>query len=683
MPPEILEGLAHLNYNTPSPRPIDPAVYYDMLKIRKLVDDATDVAVRAASGLVSMKSLDNSHHANALGLSIGSAIQPKLSPERKHKLREQSTAKLARAYRLDEIACSVATMQSASSLEDVASLVLKRDNTNMDANYVHFFHEKIPSRQLAESTSLDVLDDIISRQPHQAEALRTRATVSVFKEDYKGAAKDLTSALSVLKIHNRHNKPAESSSTELQSSQKGNRRDYVKPDEDQQPSSLEAQLLFARAGVYLSIACLNVNQSLEPLPSAVACDGQSSSSSGQPKDTGSEAQQEEGTENETAPSAPLTDAPPPALSPEDEATTARILDARKVVKMNAKKALRDYMAFLSNFHYSPNVPTDVADDYPRKVRAAQNKGRGGSTRSESPSGDRDWKVYALSELFNATPPTDVPPYPATDVATAAPPDASTHEGSTVEMATYHPLLIDALHTLLLSHVLVQTSTKELQRHAHMVARITRLANGYPIFQSSRSPARADWIEVLRQGNNWISLASSWDNLCSPTSSHQPSANGGGSTAKRGGHKALPAPQVAEMDKAAIHQESVRRAFLDDRVGNREQMQISYQAHKKHVEADIKAQAIKNGVIVPTTSADTPSSASTPKLPAIDTSATDVAPLGGEPVSPGTAHRRWAMDEGREYPILTERASAVARWQREAPPNAGTSGPARKKKKPVG
>lgn len=659
-------------------------MFYDLLKIRRLVDDSTDLSVRAASGLVSLKSLDNSHHANALGLGLSGANQPKLSAERKHKLREQATQKLARAYRLDEIACSVATMQSASSLEDVASLVLKRDSDNLDAKYVHFFHEKIPSRQLAESTSLDVLDEVIARQPSEGEALRTRATIRVFKEDYKGAAKDLTSALSVLKMHNRH-KTSESSSRELQVIDKNTRRIDVKLDEGQQPSSLEVQLLFARAGVYLSIACLHVNKSLEPIPTGTARDIPFAGSSEQHNNVHD---QPDGEGIETATSTPTADAPPGVLTAEEEAATEWILDARKVVKTNAKKALRDYMAYLSSFHYSPNLPTDIADDFTRRVKAGKNRSRGSSMRSDSPSGDWQHKVYTLNELFTATPPTDVPPYPPADITVERPaPDASTYLGSTMEMVTYHPLLTDALHALLLSHVLVQTSTKELQRHAHMVARIARLADGYPIFQASRSPARADWIEVLRQSSNWIGLASSWETLCSPTSLYQSSTNGNGSggSGGSGSKKALlRAPKDVDMDKEAIHQEALRRAFEDDRVGDEEMFRVAYQAHKKAVEADIKAQHERmngngNGVIVPVL---TESASSKPKPAAIEIK--DPTPSGGEPVSPGTAHRRWAMDEGREYPILTERASAVARWQREAPAGAGGTGAAaRKKKKPVG
>lgn len=714
LPPEILETLANINYYNPLPRPIDPAVFYDLLKIRRLVDDATDLAVRAANGMVSLKNLDNSHHAAALGLGMGGSNQPKLSPERKHKLREQATQKLAHAYRLDEIACSVATMQSASSLEDVASLVLKRDPHNVDAKYVHFFHEKIPSRQLAESTSLDTLDHVIARQPFECEALRTRATVRVFKEDYKGAAKDLTEALAVLKMRNKH-RSAEDTSRDLQVFDRSNRRMDAKLDDAQHPSSLEVQLLFARAGVYLSIACLTVTKALETLPSARAREAQGGSSSEHQHGLGDLVGKD--ITGKTEASTSTAETPSPSTLPADEQTTEdSILEARKIVKTNAKRALRDYMAYLVNFHYSPNLPTDIAEDFTRKVKAGKNHNRSRrptpNIRSESPNQDSQHKVYTLRELFTATPPTDLPPYPPVDVTVVSPaPESATYVGATMEIVTYHPLLTDALHALLLCHVLIQTSTKELQRHAHMVARLARLADGYPIFQASRSPARADWVEVLRQGSNWIGLASSWETLCSPTSLYPANANGSGN--RQAAHqKALPAPGSAasrdagDMDKEAIHQEALRRAFEDDRVGDEQMFRVAYQAHKKSVETDFKSQrdglvgrvqgegqgedegpsdtngtspaANTNGTIVPVSKGGAPTGTAKTKPVTIDTR--DLLPSGGSPVSPGTAHRRWAMDEGREYPILTERASAVARWQREAPAGAGGMGSSSKKKK---
>ena len=61
-------------------------------------------------------------------------------------MREQASQKLARAYRIDEIATSFATMQGASALEEVSRLVLNRNPQDSDAKYVQFFHTKVPSR---------------------------------------------------------------------------------------------------------------------------------------------------------------------------------------------------------------------------------------------------------------------------------------------------------------------------------------------------------------------------------------------------------------------------------------------------------------------------------------------------------------------------------------------------------
>lgn len=622
--------------------------------------------------------------------------QTKLSAERKNKLREQATQKLARAYQLDEIACSVATMQSASALEEVAGLVLKRNPDSLDGKYVHFFHEKIPSRRLAESTTLHTLDDIIAGQPTQGEALRTRATVKVFKEDYKGAAKDLTEALHIFKTYRPHQAGA-SSYKEMQVQEKGNRRAEVKPDDEQQPSSLEGQLLFARAGVYLSIACLNVAKALEPLPSALAKDapnGKLSEQSNGADNVLADSELPEGSTSATPPTAQT----PIELSADEEAVEQAILEARKVVRTNAKKALRDYNAYIANFHYSPNYPKELADDFGRRVMACKHRDRArwsaASTHSEVADGH---KVYKLDELFTSTPPTDLPPYPPVDiVTTSATPGSAVYVSSTIEMVTYHPLLTDALHSLLLCHVLVQTSVKELHRHAHMVARLTRVSDANPIFQTSRSPARADWIEVLRKGNNWIGLDSSWETLCAPNSLYLSASNNG---TKQSNQKALPAPgsaaakQAEAMEKEAIHHEAMRRALGDDRVGDEAMFRVAYQAHRKSVEADYKSERAKILGIDQNNAADslpgpsTKSNGGTPSKPkptAIDTNGTNSS-SSSPPVSPGTAHRRWAMDEALEYPILTERASAVARWREEAPSGAGSSGSSasrKKKKKPA-
>lgn len=162
----------------PLPPPIDPGVMSSILQIRRLVDEATDLAVRASSGLsaVELGSVRNAASyigttwaaAQSLGLNppganVGGGRNPGLSANRIHRLRCLAVQKLAQAYRMDEVAASVLIMQGGSVFDDVAERVLKHgestrcqflnvlfkplsDPSNPDAKYVHFFHEKIPSR---------------------------------------------------------------------------------------------------------------------------------------------------------------------------------------------------------------------------------------------------------------------------------------------------------------------------------------------------------------------------------------------------------------------------------------------------------------------------------------------------------------------------------------------------------
>ena len=654
--------MAQTNYYHPRPRPIDPAVFFDLVKIRRLVDDATNLAVRAASGVVSGSAPSSQFSgAAALGFGFGqSGRGPKLSAERRHRLRVDATQRLSQAYHLDEIACSVATMQSASALEDVASLVLQRTPQDPDAQYVHFFHEKIPSRQLAECTSLVPLDEVIADRPAVAEPLRTRAVVKVFKEDYDGAVVDLSEALRVVRFHRAagldHKKE-----TQVVARGGGNSSSNARKimgdailDEDKQPSSLEIQLLFQRAGVYLAIACQLVEAALPPRSArgtdAEAERAKAHASNNQPVDGGEK--DNAGSRDESPAASAATAGPEP--TPAETEALARRLEARKTVRANAKRAIRDYLAYLSHFDYSPNLPVDVADDFSRKVSDSANGGSRGPPRTARPhhhhhpdspgtttesspvgggGGGGQQKIYTLNELFAASPPSDLAPYPSTAVVPAS--ASGDQPAPTTETITYHPLLTDALHGLLLAHSLVQTSSKELLRHAYMVARLTRLADGYPIFQACRSPARADWIEVLRRtdGLGWLQVQGTWESLCAPAplpaknTASAPGHTPSSSSSSRNARPALPAPPSAASEED--HQTAPPAA---------------------------PGQAL----------AHRPASVeTTPNPPAAAASAT----------SSSTRGKRWAIDDGREYPIVTERAAAVARWVREAPASDGDGGAA--------
>ncbi|KAH6648330.1 hypothetical protein BKA67DRAFT_360649 [Truncatella angustata] len=629
----------------PLPRPVDPAVFYDLVKIRKLVDDATDLAVRAANGVTST-AMSNSlaggaaHQMQALGLGFMNNGGMKLSPERRFKLREQATQKLSRAYHIDEIASSVATMQSTSTLENVAGLVLQRAPSDPDANYVHFFHEKIPSRQLAECTDLRALDLIVSQRHSDCEPLRTRAIVRMFKNDFEGAAQDFTRALGVYRTYHlaTHRPPYENMQLERRNNR---RRDTPSLDERDQPRSTEVQLLFQRAGCYLTLACGHVDASLLKR--------------GTHRSPGSEVKAN-GTENDVT-TPPLTNQ---GTTASERGPTKREVENRKAVRMYAKRALRDYMEYLKSLQYSPDLPVEMSDDFTRQVNQAnhrsrryQGQGRNGAQDPSSPiNGGVGHIVYSLHELFTATPPADLPPYPSTDLVSAHAPESLE---TAMEFVTYHPLLTDALHSLLLCHALIQTSAKELQRHAYMVARLARLTDGYPIFQASRSPARADWIEILRRGENWIGLSSTWETLCAPAplvTAMSPGGNLSAATATANAMAITGGPSPAETEeqrKDRLKHQAIIEALEDERVNDEASFKAAILARQRRAEAD-QANATNGNTIGSNGPAKSPSLVS---------------------------QKRWAVDDGREYPILTERAEAVARWVREAP--AGSGG--KRKKKP--
>lgn len=653
LPPEVLESLAHSNYLSPRPHPIDPAVFYDLVKIRKAVDEATNLAVRATSGLTSA-ALSNSLNggnsllgsAAALGIGYGAGGNSKLSRERKHRMRELATSKLSHAYHLDEIAASVATMQSASTLEDVAHLVLQRNPNDVDAKYVHFFHEKIPSRMMAQCTPLDTLNEIIIDRPNDGSPLRTRALTRIFKEDYVNSAKDLSEALSTARFLASQHRAGKDQLVLAKTYQEQHGRDWrqeVKIPEEDQPNSLETQLLFHRAGVYFTIACGYVHAALDGLRDA------------EEAKVKRDAQVEAGEE------------PTPESAEEQQGHRQR-MEARKQVRQNAKRALRDYNAFLSHFDYTPGISAELAEEFLRRLGHSAN-GNGtlkdspklplnrmldGGDASASPisealiphrrhhgsTNDRaNWpklpppEIFKVSQLFDAAPPSTLPPYPPPPPTTPASAAASAFADSH-ESITYHPLITDALHSLLLCHALIQTPAKEHLRHAHNAARLARICDGYPIFLAARSPARADWIEVLRRAGNWINLTTSWELLC------RPAPLPGHVDPKEKQKKEETPTQKRERQK----HEAILEALADERVVDEESFQRAVRARERRLAED---EAAENG--------------------------------SGEPKSPTSQPKRWAQDDGREYPISTERAEAISRWVREAPTIVEGSGGAKKRR----
>lgn len=550
MPIEILETMASINYNTPRPHPIDPAVFYDVIKIRKLVEDATDLAVRAASDF-SSQGAPGGYGGGGSNLGLGGPGSgphgSRLSRERKYRMNLHACQKLSRAYRLDEIACSVATMQGASTLDAIGTTILARNKQEMDGKYVHFFHEKIPSRQLADHTSIRPLNDIIMACPTDPEPYRTRAMIRSLMLNFEGAISDFTKALEVHRIYGRQHGPvlsalaSEAAPPPQNGHANGKRPPDVRLREEDQPSSLGPQLLFMRACAHLALACDSIRNTVtltaaefsELPPSSFMSDAVAAASGYD--------------SNSNLPRGhPLQQRP--------ELGEQNALESRKAVKSHARRALKDFLAFLSHLEYTPHMPQDAAADFTDKIGRAA-KGHK-NPRHVQPGDISPEVVYPVSELFSATPPADIPPYPPSE------PGDSPAKAPTSEACTYHPLLTEALHSVLLCHCLLQTSRTELVRHAHNVARVARIADAYPIFQASRSAARADFVDVVEKTELGASFSHPWDALCAPAAlpslphppncscgdEHEDEANGGGGPVGAGAGRALSRWSVADDGK---------------------------------------------------------------------------------------------------------------------------------------
>ena len=491
MPPEVVDTMANLNYNSIRPRPIDTAVMFDMAKIRRLVDEATNLAVRATSDIPSP--VLTSIHDGLSGISGlktwgagGSVHGGKMSKGRKFRMREQASQILARAYRLDETATSALVIQGSSiPVRQAGELVLQRNPKDCEASYVNFFHERVLRRQVGLCTSLQPLTDIISDRPGEPEFLRTRAALKVFKGDPEGAAQDLSLALSMLRLHSSSHTEKQTDQVQVEAHANKRQLDIILAEKDQ-PSSLEGQLHYQRASVYLHMACKYVRKA--SLTTEIQNEG------------------EQGFNMELLDEDSWNRDEPPL--PDNNISKD---ECNKMAKIMARRALRDYMSFVSLFEYSPDVPIRALGDFEQRVSLLAC-----GVRNPRPSGSsiptQQHKVYTIAELFDPVPPADLPPYPQ---EAAGKPRAAAPQTSTCERATFHPLLIEALHALLLCHCLLQTSTKELVRHCYMVARIVRLVDGYPCFQVEMSPAWTDWFHVLAHNKSRIPLSATWRQLCMP------------------------------------------------------------------------------------------------------------------------------------------------------------------------
>lgn len=454
-----LGSLLDANTNAKRPAPIYHGILSDIFCVKKLVEEAISLAIRAS----------NQQSVTGRG---------NISRERQHRMCQLAVSKLTKAYAINEVAASVATMQSASALEDVAVKILKKDSGDLDALYVHHFHELIPSRQLAESTSIESLDLMIRSCPLEPHLLRSRASILTFKDEHSAAVKDLTSALNLLEYNKAHH----------------------------QGGSLESQLVFMRGEGYLTLA---VN-------SVVA-----------------------------------------ALDSEKE-------EHRKKIRLYARRSIRDLLKFCSFLEYTRNLRhgpiCPLSSLFEASAKPTKLAIEAPPDDSKKPTKEEIIRRVAIARAkrnMEQNGSMDGPQCP-TDLSKTL---SNIQDDQDRAALTYHPLLPDCLHSLLLSHVLACTPPAEIKRHAEQVLHLSKTCDGFPVFLNPRSSARSDWIELLRRRGRELIGSTDWSDTAAVLAKSNAEKSDGSAGGGGGGGSNLDAVGYPVSDRAGIIADWVAQVYL--------------------------------------------------------------------------------------------------------------------------
>jgi hypothetical protein len=208
--PSIAEYAASVGVRLPAP--VDAAALRNVMEVRRLIEAAGDLIVRATSGMTAaeLKQLNDPFEGgggvlHSPPIANSTARSHTVSHVRQNRLRAMAVSHVAQAFRIDEIATSVVLMQSATAFDEIAQKVLRAEPGNVDAAYVMYYQERIPSRTLCHSTSPHILDPIIAATPlasGQLPALyRSRGVLHLYRQDFVAAIRDFTDGLRIVKLN--------------------------------------------------------------------------------------------------------------------------------------------------------------------------------------------------------------------------------------------------------------------------------------------------------------------------------------------------------------------------------------------------------------------------------------------------------------------------------------------------
>jgi len=384
-------------------------------------------------------------------------------------------------------------------------------------------------RQLAESTTTKVLDELIAGHPQRLEYYRTRGIVHCFRDEFAQAIKDFTFALKETRSI-RKAKLAHHQSLSLKESKQGKRRkgraahrtngqapaegtsvmdndmdssdkEHIVPlssSPEDVPDPLEPQLLFFRGAAYLQQAIHLIESAvlnLEGVKKTTSADGTELRLCY--IENGKYGGVEIGN-----PDGPLGKREGPKL----QAYTATLGEKnfKDHISQLLKRSMRDHERFQSHFEFLESSDSMQEGDILSQIHHAF---------LIVEANQRHGKEASASSNARDTPPM---------------------------FATYHPLLIESLFTVLICHLMIADFEAILPLFVRAAA-ISEGSEGYPVFLPPRSMAQAEFIEVLER------LARGWRKGIQPHSLSNQRGKGRVVDTKRLTSKPLPSLSVSRSN----------------------------------------------------------------------------------------------------------------------------------------
>lgn len=392
--------------------------------------------------------------------------------------------------------------------------------------------------QLAETTTTQVLDELIDARPHHLEYFRTRGIIRCFRDEYAYAARDFTHALKEarsLRKNKHHVVPVEDHRVSQKKKKKTNGKvrgqappdGTAAPDESaspdppvhmpDSPEPLEHQLLFLRGAAYLQHAIFLIEEAilaLEGVRKTAFADGSEFRLCY--------------VENGRYGGVEIGNPDGPLGSKEGQKLKAykALLGAesfKEQIDTLLKKSVRDHERFLSHF---------ATIEGPRPI-------------FQGDLAQRTEYAFLLSEALrpgSQSPPPPVPDAPAS-------------------FTTYHPLLVESHFNILICNLMSGDFSSVLTNFARAAALVDGL-EGYPVFLPARSMVQAEFIEVLER------LATGWRAGIQPHSFspkrmriEAASANGSTPSASSSG-RTTPSNASALNSKASVNGNGASKEAID-------------------------------------------------------------------------------------------------------------------------